>query len=393
MFLSSICAPALIYIGFSLIQIFIDIYSNNIKEAFLKFIFMLVFTLIINILCDLGFVVIAWIIVFIPIIMMTIISTLLLQVFGLDPKAKNLRSHTRNAKDISNNDIELTDAELLNQQKYAYYYDQHKNETRIDRDELRHKLYDNIDEAYKLPFNADSVYDLSNNPTKYFIADKILNYFSEFSFSKQLVNSQLYHSLFSKSLVHDNILFNDYINSRPTSINYGLPILSINGAISNTTNITDTSNVNKYISYNAKYNNIYKVDGYDLFKRSKYDTVKRDLQTKNPQVSSQEIDSTIEAMWSKLAASEQNAWNNSNEAERSRDHALKYNVKDLTSYDTHKNINLISSLSKYTDDRPCPINETPITYKSKTGLVCYEICPPGKIRNASGICAPTNKYN
>ena len=79
--------------------------------------------------------------------------------------------------------------------------------------------------------------------------------------------------------------------------------------------------------------------------------------------------------------------------ENNRPLIVKYNVKDLTSYDTHKNINLISSLSKYTDDRPCPINETPITYKSKTGLVCYEICPPGKIRNASGICAPTNKYN
>ena len=132
MFLSSICAPALIYIGFSLIQIFIDIYSNKINEAFLKFIFMLIFTLIINILCDLGFVVIAWIIVFIPIIMMTIISTLLLQVFGLDPKSKDLRSNIRNASDSSNNDIELTDNELLNQQKYAYEYDQYKNEERIE---------------------------------------------------------------------------------------------------------------------------------------------------------------------------------------------------------------------------------------------------------------------
>ena len=393
MFLSSICAPALIYIGFSLIQIFIDIYNNNINEAFLKFIFMLVFTLIINILCDLGFVVIAWIIVFIPIIMMTIISTLLLQVFGLDPKAKDLKSQTRNAKDISNNNLELTSTELLNQQKYAYYYDQQINETRIDRDELRHKLYDNIDEAYKLPFNADSVYDLSNNPKKYFIADKILNYFSEFSFAKQVVNSQLYDSLFSKSLVQDNMLFNDYINSRPSSINYALPSpsISINGINISTTNTSN--NPNKYKSYNTKYNNEYKVDGYDLFKRNKYETVKRDLQTKNPQVSSQEIDSTIEAMWSKLAASEQNAWNNSNDAKRTTDYSLKYNNKDLTSYDTHKTENILSSLSKYADDRPCPINETPLTYKSKTGLVCYEICPPGKIRNASGICGPINKYN
>ena len=393
MFLSSICAPALIYIGFSLIQIFIDIYNNSINEAFLKFIFMLVFTLIINILCDLGFVVIAWIIVFIPIIMMTIISTLLLQVFGLNPKDKDLSSQTRNARDTSSNDIELTGSELtgselLNQQKYAYYYDQYKNETRIDRDELRHKLYDNIDEAYKLPINVDSSYDLSNNPTKYFIVDKILNYFSEFSFAKQVVNSQLYHSLFSKSLVQDNILFNDYINSRPSSINYDLPSISISGINTNIVN-----NPNKYKSYNAKYNNEYKVDGYDLFKRNKYESVKRDLQTNDPQVSTLKIESTIEDMWNKLSAAEQNAWNNSNDAEKTTDYSLKYDNKDLTSYDTHKTGNIISSLSKYTNDRPCPINETPLTYKSKTGLVCYEICPPGKVRNASGDCAPTNKYN
>lgn len=397
MILSSICAPALIYIGFSLIQIFIDIYSNKINEAFLKFIFMLIFTLIINILCDLGFVVIAWIIVFIPIIMMTIISTLLLQVFGLDPDSKDLRSKTRNAHDSSNNDIELTANELLNQQKYAYEYDQYKNEERIDRDKLRHKLYDNIDEVYKLPLNSDSVYDLSNNPTKYFIVDKVLNYFSEFSFAKQLVNSQLYHTLFAKSLAQDNILYNDYISSRPGAINYALPTVTIAGINStitaNPANPANPNNPNKYKSYYAKYDNEYKLDGYDLFKRNKYESVKRDLESKDPQVSSIQINATLESMWNKLSAAEQNAWNNSSDAGKTTDYKLKYDDKDLTSYDTHKAKNIISSLSKYAEDRPCPINETPLTYKSKTGLVCYEICPPGKIRNAAGICAPVNKYN
>ena len=99
-------------------------------------------------------------------------------------------------------------------------------------------------------------------------------------------------------------------------------------------------------------------------------------------------------MWTKLSAAEQNAWNNSSDAEKTTDYKLKYNHKDLTSYDTHKTDNIISSLSslsKYADDRPCPINETPLTYKSKTGLVCYEICPPGKVRNASGDCTSSNK--
>ena len=392
MFLLNICAPALIYIGFSLIQIFIDIYNTNINEAFLKFIFMIVFTLIINILCELGYVVIAWIIVFIPIIMMTIISTLLLHVFGLDPKNKDISSRTTN-------NIELTGTELLNQQKYAYYYDQYEKENRIDRDELRHNLYDNIDEVYNLPITVSPEYDLSKNPTKYFIVDKVLNYFSEFSFARQVANSQLYHSIFSNSLVADNMLFNDYISSRPSSINYGLPSISISGINTNITNVNNPNNPNnpnKYKSYSSKYNNEYKVDGYDLFNRSKYESVERDLKTRDPQTTSVQINAAIESMWSKLSAADQNAWNNSTGSESTTDYRLKYNVKDLTSYDTHKTQNIISSLSNlsnYATDRPCPINETPLTYKSKTGLVCYEICPPGKVRNASGDCAPVNRYN
>ena len=390
MFLLNICAPALIYIGFSLIQIFIDIYNTNINEAFLKFIFMIVFTLIINILCELGYVVIAWIIVFIPIIMMTIISTLLLHVFGLDPKNKDISSRTTN-------NIELTGTELLNQQKYAYYYDQYEKENRIDRDELRHNLYDNIDEVYNLPITVSPEYDLSKNPTKYFIVDKVLNYFSEFSFARQVANSQLYHSIFSNSLVADNMLFNDYISSRPSSINYGLPSISVSGINTNiSTNVNNPNNPNKYKSYSSKYNNEYKVDGYDLFNRSKYESVERDLKTRDPQTTPVQINAAIESMWSKLSAADQNAWNNSTGSESTTDYRLKYNVKDLTSYDTHKTQNIISSLSNlsnYATDRPCPINETPLTYKSKTGLVCYEICPPGKVRNASGDCAPVNRYN
>ena len=392
MILSSICAPALIYIGFSLIQIFIDIYNNSINDAFLKFIFMLVFTLIINILCDLGFVVIAWIIVFIPIIMMTIISTLLLQVFGLDPKNKQISSRTQNARDLSANSLELRGAELLNQQKYAYYYDKYEKENRIDRDKLRHKLYDNIDEVYKLPLNSESIYDLSNNPRKYFIADKIINYFSEYLFAKQVNNSQLYHTIFSNSLLNDNMLYNEYINTRMgtgmSSDNLLAPSVSIYR--NNNINLNTINNPNRYKSYTDAYKNDYKANGYDLFKRAKYDTVKKDLQTTKPLVTSAEINIKIEDMWNKLSASDQNVWNNSKDAQKNTEYALKYNDKDLTSYGTGTTSHIVSSLSKYADDRPCPINETPITYKIKTGLVCYEICPPGKVRNASGICTSVN---
>jgi hypothetical protein len=394
MILSSICAPALIYIGFSLIQIFIDIYNNSINEAFLKFIFMLVFTLIINILCDLGFVVIAWIIVFIPIIMMTIISTLLLQVFGLDPKNKQISSNTKNARDLSANSPGLTGTELLNQQKYAYYYDKYEKENRIDRDKLRYKLYDSIDDVYKLPFNSESIYDLSNNPKKYFITDKVLNFFGEYIFINHMNNSQLYHTIFSNSLANNNTLFNNYINTRASSINSAnllTPSLSISRNNNNNVNINTINNPNKYKSYADKYN-ASEIKGYDLFRRSKYESVKKTMKATNPQVTSVEIDASIEDMWKKLSAADQNVWNNSNDAKKSTDYDLKYNHKDLTSYGTDATKNVVSSLSKYANDKPCPINETPVTYKAKTGLVCYEICPPGKVRNAYGDCTSSTTY-
>ena len=389
MILSSICAPALIYIGFSLIQIFIDIYNNSTNEAFLKFIFMLVFTLIINILCDLGYVVIAWIIVFIPIIMMTIISTLLLQVFGLDPKNKDIKSRTHNARDISNNSAELSATELLNQQKYAYYYDKYEKENRIDRDQLRYKLYDNIDKAYNLPFNSSGVYDLSRNPRKFLITDKVLNFFGEYSFIRQMTNSQLYHSIFSNGLIHNNSLYNNYINNyintRPNRLELTSPYVNV-------PNVTTYANTNRYSSYNNKYSTENKIDGYDLFKRSKYDTVKKDMESRNPRTTPIEINAAIEEMWKRLSASEQNAWNNSTDAARTSEYSLKYNHKDLTSYGTGNTSNVVSSLSRYANDRPCPINETPATYKLKTGLVCYEICPPGRVRNAAGVCTTINTY-
>ena len=52
MILSSNCAPTLIFIGFSLIQILVDLYKGVINQAFIKFIVMIVFSVIINILCD-----------------------------------------------------------------------------------------------------------------------------------------------------------------------------------------------------------------------------------------------------------------------------------------------------------------------------------------------------
>ena len=81
----NICPPALIYIFFSLTQIIIDTTNGLYNTAFMKLWVSSIFTILLNYLCASGLGIISWFIVFIPFILMTVIITMLLLVFGLDP--------------------------------------------------------------------------------------------------------------------------------------------------------------------------------------------------------------------------------------------------------------------------------------------------------------------
>ena len=85
MFGIKLCSPALIYLVFSLTQVVIDSIKGLYNVALLKFIMMFLFTLLLNILCETGLGVVSWIIVFVPFILMSVITSILLFVFGLDP--------------------------------------------------------------------------------------------------------------------------------------------------------------------------------------------------------------------------------------------------------------------------------------------------------------------
>jgi uncharacterized protein YacL len=85
-----LCAPALIYLAFSLTQIIIDTFKGLYNTAFFKFIVMIIITILLNALCISGMGIISWIIVFIPFILMSVIVTILLYVFGLDPATGKL---------------------------------------------------------------------------------------------------------------------------------------------------------------------------------------------------------------------------------------------------------------------------------------------------------------
>jgi len=86
----NLCAPAIIYLIFSITQILIDTFKGLYNTAFIKVIVTIMVTILLNILCNRGLGVVSWIIVFIPFILMTVIVSMLLYIFGLDAATGNL---------------------------------------------------------------------------------------------------------------------------------------------------------------------------------------------------------------------------------------------------------------------------------------------------------------
>ena len=98
-----LCPPALIYLIFSATQIIIDIFKGLYNTAFFKFIVMIMITFLLNALCQGGLSIISWFIVFIPFILMSVIVTMLLYVFGLDIATGKLNYNCQNVQQQQQN--------------------------------------------------------------------------------------------------------------------------------------------------------------------------------------------------------------------------------------------------------------------------------------------------
>jgi hypothetical protein len=96
-----LCAPALIYVAFSLTQIVIDTFKGLYNTAFFKIIVMVIITILLNSLCQAGMGIVSWIIVFIPFIFMSVIVAILLYVFGLDPATGKLNIQCDNCNNTN----------------------------------------------------------------------------------------------------------------------------------------------------------------------------------------------------------------------------------------------------------------------------------------------------
>lgn len=166
MLINNLCGPALIYLVFSLTQIIIDIFKELYNTAFLKFIVMIVFTILLNILCEKGLGVVSWMIVFVPFIFMTLITSILLFSFGLTPSRGRVGDYEVKYYEPERqpSSYNSDDGELLNN----YYEkldkkDDKKNDKKEDKYNNNHNDYNN---DYKNYYDDENYKETRNNTDK-----------------------------------------------------------------------------------------------------------------------------------------------------------------------------------------------------------------------------------
>lgn len=91
MAIEQLCPPAVILLVFSITQIAIDVTNGFYNTAMLKAWVGIIFTILLNYLCNNGLGIVAWLIIFIPFLLMTVIISILLFVFGLDPSTGKIK--------------------------------------------------------------------------------------------------------------------------------------------------------------------------------------------------------------------------------------------------------------------------------------------------------------
>tara|TARA_B110000483_G_scaffold68665_2_gene85781 strand:- start:15719 stop:16465 length:747 start_codon:yes stop_codon:yes gene_type:complete len=109
MIADNLCTPALLYIGFTILHIVIDLFNKLYNSALIKFTLMIVFSVILNLLCKSGLGILSWIIVFIPFILLSTITLWLLVSLGWSIDSGYLYYKIKDETEVSNqeNGVEI----------------------------------------------------------------------------------------------------------------------------------------------------------------------------------------------------------------------------------------------------------------------------------------------
>tara|TARA_B110000114_G_C15095883_1_gene401392 strand:+ start:2066 stop:2551 length:486 start_codon:yes stop_codon:yes gene_type:complete len=85
-----ICAPAIVYLFFSIIQITIDVVKKNYSDSIMKLLISIPITYLLNYLCKNGYETVSWVFVLIPFLFMIVVIASITYVFGIQSSGDNI---------------------------------------------------------------------------------------------------------------------------------------------------------------------------------------------------------------------------------------------------------------------------------------------------------------
>ena len=110
MLIERLCSPALIYLAFSIMQLVLDMSQGKFKLAIAKLFICLMFTYLLNVLCDQKLTNLSWIIISLPFLFMGYLSLLLVYALGFSDINGNDINNSKN-KETTINDTSSPETE------------------------------------------------------------------------------------------------------------------------------------------------------------------------------------------------------------------------------------------------------------------------------------------
>jgi len=88
MLLDNLCTPTIVFIVFAIAHLSLELYDKNYSLALLKVVLSVVMICLLELLCIVKLHLLAWILVFLPLIIYSYMTLIIFFVFGLDPSPK-----------------------------------------------------------------------------------------------------------------------------------------------------------------------------------------------------------------------------------------------------------------------------------------------------------------
>jgi hypothetical protein len=85
MYIENLCTPSVLFVMIMMFHVIFELYDEHYSMALVKFMCSIVMIVFLQLLCSAHMEIIAWIIVFVPIIIYTYMTLLLFFVFGTNP--------------------------------------------------------------------------------------------------------------------------------------------------------------------------------------------------------------------------------------------------------------------------------------------------------------------